>query len=169
MALLPVAAVRSRVDEEVTAARGWAERHGCRLEYDEGDLRLRVALAGPDGEAYLLEGRFDDYPTLPPSWRFLHPRTGKRIGRAAYPRPASPHPRGTALVIQSGTEGAVVCAHFNRLAFAEQGGPHGDWGSLAEWRTPGRAAYTFAETIGDMVARIALEVADSAGRMGELQ
>jgi hypothetical protein len=168
MGLLPVAAIRSQIEEELPAARGWAERHGCRLEYDEEEVRLRVALSGPGGEPYLLEGVFDDYPTLPPCWRFVDPHSGERIGQAAYPRPADPYPRGSALVIESGTEGVVVCAHFNRLAFAEQGGPHGDWGPLANWRNPGSSAYTFAETIGDMLSRIALEVGDSSGRMGEL-
>lgn len=166
MALLPAAAVHSQVAEELPAARGWAERREYDLEYDEEEVRLRVTLAGPGGEAYLLEGIFEDYPTLPPIWRFVDPRTGERIGRAAYPRPANPHPRGSALVIESGMEGVVICAHFNRLAFAEQGGPHGDWGPLANWRNPGSNVYTFAETIGDMLSRIALEVSDSSGRMG---
>jgi hypothetical protein len=169
MALLPAAAVRSQVEEELPAARGWAERRKYELEYDEEEVRLRAALVGPDEEPYLLEGVFDDYPTLPPTWRFVDPRSGEPIGRAAYPRPASPHPRGSALVIESGMEGVVICAHFNRLAFAEQGGPHGDWGPLANWRNPGSSAYTFAETIGDMLSRIALEVSDSSGRMGALR
>jgi hypothetical protein len=169
MALLPASTVRNRVEEELPAARGWAERHGCRLEYEEDGPTLRVELRGPGDEPYLLEGRFEDYPTLPPAWRFLHPQSGERVGAPAYPQPANPHPRGTALVIVSGVEGIVICAHFNRLAFAELGGPHNDWGPLANWRNPGTAPYTYAETIGDMIARIALEVRESAGRMGELQ
>jgi hypothetical protein len=167
MALLPAAAVHARLGEDLPGARAWAERHGLELDWDEEELKLRLGLQGPDGESYLLEGTFEDFPTLPPSWRFLHPESAERIGAAAYPSSAEPSARGTVLIINGGKEGVVICAHFNRLAFAEEGGVHGDWGPLANWQNqPGN--YTYANTIADMLARIALEVSDSTGRKAVL-
>lgn len=169
MALLPGTTVRASVAAELPAARAWAERHGYELEYDEEPVpTLSLGLPGPGGEPYLILGVFEDYPTLPPAWRFVHPATREPIGRAAYPAPAEPYPRHSPLVIDSGTEGAVICAHFNRLAFVEEGGPHGDWGPLVNWQNPGPSLYTFAVTIPDMLARIALDVRDSRGRKAPL-
>ena len=167
MALLPPSAVHARLGEDLPGARAWAERHGLELEWDEEALRVRLQLEGPDRDAYLLEGTFEDFPTLPPSWRFLDPRTGERIGAGAYPTSADPSPRGTALIINGGSEGVVICAHFNRLAFTEEGGIHGDWGPLANWQNQ-NGGYTYANTVADMLARIALEVSDSTGRKAEL-
>jgi hypothetical protein len=167
MALLPLGAVHARLREDLPGAEAWAERAGHDLVWDEEELSLRVGLEGPDAEAYLLEGSFEDFPTLPPSWRFLDPRSAERIGAPAYPCSAEPSPRGTALIINGGSEGVVICAHFNRLAFSEEGGVHGDWGPLANWQNQS-GAYTYANTIADMLARIALEVSDSSGRKEEL-
>lgn len=170
MALLPLEAVQTSVAAELPAARAWAGRHGYTLGHDIEPVRIRLALNGPRPaeEPYLLLGTFEDYPTLPPTWRFVHPTTGQPVGRAAYPTPAVPYPRGSPLIIDGGIDGVVICAHFNRLAFTEEGGPHGDWGPLSNWQNPGASPYTFAVTIPDMLARIALDVRDSAGRKASL-
>jgi hypothetical protein len=167
MTLLPLSSVHARLREDLPGVQAWAERGEHDLTWNEEELRLRVSLKGPDAEAYLLEGSFEDFPTLPPSWRFLDPRSGERIGAPAYPCSAEPSPRGTALIINGGGEGVVICAHFNRLAFSEEGGVHGDWGPLANWQNQS-GGYTYANTIADMLARIALEVSDSSGRKTEL-
>jgi hypothetical protein len=168
VALLPVETVRALTAEELPAALSWAERHGLDCRWNEQELKLQIHLRANNGEPYLLEGHFEDYPTLPPSWRFLDPRSGGAIGPAAYPAPANPYPRGSPLIIDGGIEGVVICAHFNRLAFTEEGGPHGDWGPLSNWRNPGSSPYTYADTIGDMLARINLDVLDSAARKAPL-
>jgi hypothetical protein len=168
MALLPLTAVQARLQDDLPGARAWAERNQRDLEWDEEKLRLLISLEGPSREAYLLEGLFEDFPTLPPSWRFVDPRNGERIGPPAYPRSAEPSPRGTPLIINGGAEGIVICAHFNRLAFAEEGGVHGDWGPLANWQNQA-SGYTYANTVADMLARIAVEVSDSIGRKAPLQ
>ncbi len=168
MALLPTEAVQASVAAEMPAVEAWTARRRMRFEYRAEVPALRIWLKGPGGEPYLLEGTFEEYPTLPPAWRFLHPVTGEQIGRAAYPAPAQPHRRGSPLIIDSGTEGVVICAHFNRLAFVDEGGPHGDWGPLANWRNQPPKPYTFADNIADMASRIAVEVSDSAGRKAPL-
>lgn len=168
MALVPAQMVRSHLEQEIAAAQAWAHRRHLRLEYDEEALRLRLALEGPGGEPYLLVGEFEDYPTLPPTWRFVHPGSGEPVGPAAFPAPANPYPRGSALLLDGGSEGVLICAHFNRLAYTEEGGPHGDWGPLAHWRNRGASQYVYAERVAEMLARIELDVADSCGRKAPL-
>lgn len=180
MTLLPVEVVRVCVAEEMTAARAWAARHNHTLTFDAAELTLTMPLLGPttDGagtERYLLKGTFVDYRAVPPCWWFVHPDTGADIGRPVYPQPPAPHPRGSALFIQGGPTGAIICAHFNRLAYNEQledggqqEGVHGDWGQPTNWLNLPRDQYTRAETVADMLARIELEVNDSTGRMEPL-
>lgn len=168
MALLPVETVQAQLADELTAVEAWVDRRGCRFEYEPEVLRLRLWLTATNNEPYLLEGLFEDYPTLPPTWRFVHPDTAEHVGRPAYPVPPDPYPWGSPLIIEGGLEGVVICAHFNRLAFSEEGGPHGDWGPLANWRNPNSTSYTYADTIADMLARIALETEASSGRKAPL-
>lgn len=168
MALLPVDTVRAQLAEELEPAQAWATRRGLSLEFFEQEATLNLMLWGPEGEAYLLAGEFPDYPTLPPIWRFVDPRSGQKIGPAAYPAPVQPYPHGTPVVLDGGSEGVVLCAHFNRLAYAEEGGPHGDWGGLANWRNRPIGGYTFATCIAEMLVRIALEVSAANGRKAPL-
>jgi hypothetical protein len=180
MALLPVDTVRAYVTAEMAAARAWAARHDHTLSFDEAPLTLTMPLLGPardgDGtERYLLTGTFEDYRALPPRWWFVHPDTGADIGPAAYPAQPAPHPRGSGLFIGTANSGAGICAHFNRLAYFEDledgqqhTGIHSDWGQPANWLNLPPDQYTRATTIADMLARIELEVNDSAGRMAPL-
>lgn len=173
MTLLPPATVRAHVEVEMESAAAWAERHSHDLHVDEGGLSVGLRLRGPrsDGsgeEAYLLRGSFEDYRAVPPAWWFVHPTTEADVGPPAYPGAATPAPRGSHLFITGGPTGAVICAYFNRLAYAEEQGPHGDWGAPTNWLSPPPSNYARAETIGDMLARITLEVRESAGRMAPL-
>ena len=180
MPLLPEETVRAYVAGEMPAARAWAARNGCELDFDEQALALSMKLSGPasddnEGEPYLLKGTFDDYRALPPCWWMAHPLTGADIGPAAYPKHAQPHPRNSPLFITAGPTGAAICAHFNRLSYKENAGTdrerdgiHADWGEPTNWLTLPPDQYTRAETIADMLARIAVEVADSIGRMALL-
>jgi hypothetical protein len=179
MGNLPAATVRTYLAQPGEIPAALSDARGCGLgpDWDEADLVLRVPLLGPaapgPGEApvevadttdemwtepYLLEGIFDDYRTLPPIWRFLDPRTGDDIGPAAYPAPRGPsvlHPQG------------LVCAHFSRLAYADHGGPHGNWGGSQAWQTPVEG--TQALTISAMLARLIWEVRyNSRGRIAPL-
>lgn len=171
MTQLPLEVVKAYIDEELPGAQAWADRAGLELTYDPDRLRLRVHLEGPgaDGasERYLLEGRLEDYKTLPPIWHFVHPETAAEIGAGAFPAAPQTPLGGSSIIIAHGTRGAVICAHFNRLAFAEQGGPHADWGELSSWQNV-NTGHTVATTLGDMLERINIEVKASPGRMALL-
>lgn len=180
MTLLPETTVHAYVAAEMAAAQAWAQRQGYARTFDPDGLALTMQLSGPASngtgpEPYLLKGTFEDYRALPPCWWFAHPVTGDDIGPAAYPQPANPHPRGSALVIRSGPTGAAICAHFNRLSYYEHTGTpkqregiHSEWGEPSNWLNLPPSQHTRAETIADMLARIALEVTDSTGRMAPL-
>ena len=61
----------------------------------------------------------------------------------------------------------LVCAHFSRMAYAEHGGPHGNWNGTAAWQQPVEG--TVAMNVSAMLARLIWEVRyNSAGRMGDL-
>ena len=179
MALVAVDVTRAYLSQpgELPAAVSEARSSGIDPEWDPMALKLRVALNGPAApdpgespltpgtaepwmwtEPYLLEGVFDGYRTLPPIWRFLDPRDGREIGPAAYPQPLGPsvlHGQG------------LVCAHFSRRAYAEHGGPHGNWNGTAAWQRPVEG--TVAMNVSAMLARLIWEVRyNSAGRMGDL-
>jgi hypothetical protein len=179
MGLVPAQVTKAYLEQpgELRAALIEARGSGLQPVWEPSRLRLRVALKGPRApalgdpppgpgaadpcmwsEPYLLEGLFDDYRTLPPTWRFLDPRDGRDVGPAAYPRPLGP-----SVVHSQG----LVCAHFSRLAYDEHGGPHGNWNGTAAWQQPVEG--TVALHMAAMLARLTWEVRyNSAGRMADL-
>lgn len=166
MPLLPREVVKTILAQEsgIPAAHAWARRRKLDLDYDSEALTLRLVLEGlgadPRGEPepYLVMGSFEDYDVLPPIWRFVDPRTGTEIGKAAYPLPVGPS------ILHSN---GLICAPWSRPAYACEGGPHPDWGSPTGWKTAA-PDYTHALTIPDMLDRIARDVGRSRGRMAPL-
>lgn len=151
---------------EMPAAIRLAQSLAVDMTYDEHALRAGLSLTGPpaaDGHAeepYLVTIELDHYRTLPPAWRFVDPRTGDEIGKAAYPQLS-----GNSIFHSNG----VVCAHWNRLAYGANGGPHSDWGNgdPAAWQTT-RPSETVALHVPDMLDRLVREVRSSRGRMAPL-
>lgn len=166
MSLLPKATVTATLAQadQIPAALTWARRRALELEYDEEGLVVRLRLQGPgptadsQAEAYLITGEMDEFDVLPVLWRYVDPRTGAMVGLAAYPRPA-----GDSVFHSQG----LICAPWSRLAYKTEGGPHGDWGQLTDWKTP-RAPYTHAIAIPDMLDRLYRETNRSVGRMAAL-
>ncbi len=170
MGLVPHATSVAIVEEELAAASAWAERHELSLDADPEALHLELALAGPsrngngsDAEDYLLLGDFDDYRAIPPAWRFVGPCTKDEIGSPAFPAGGTELPFPATVLHPN----AVICAHFNRLAYAAHNGPHPEWSDLGNWQNV-REAETLALTIAAMLDRIWREVVHSAGRMAPL-
>ena len=170
MGLVPHATSVAIVEEELVAASAWAERHGLQLDASPDTLHLELPLRGPasdgtdsEAEDYLLSGDFDDYRAIAPAWRFLDPRTKADIGAPAFPRGGTQLPFPSTVLHGNG----VICAHFNRLAYAAHGGPHAEWSDLTNWQNV-RQAETLALKIAAMLDRIWREVVHSAGRMAPL-
>ncbi len=167
MIAVPRRASIQAVAAEIPAAIAWSARHGLTLEHDEDELTLWLALTGPSAEPgtveeYLLRGRFDDYRAVAPEWLFVDPRTREEIGADAFPAPPGVGAFGASLFIQNNSR-VLICAHFNRLAYASHGGVHGDWGETTSWLTR-RPGQTYATNIGSMLDRIYRDMAYTRGR-----
>ena len=152
-------------EDEIPGAIRWAAYHGLDHTWDGQALLLTVRLTGSsdregEQEPYLLAGSFEDYRVMPPAWRFLDPRTGQDIGLAAYPA-AGPFQSGSVL-----HSNGVICAPWNRLAYADRGGPHSDW-NATNWQSAA-PQHSSARTIPDMLARIRAEVTISPRRLAPL-
>jgi len=157
--MLPKATSIIIVESELEAVEAWASRHGARLMWQADALELRVRLTQPStGLAFYLRGRFDNYREVPPAWTFCDP-TWENTSKECFPA-RSQTPFGSSILHNK----PVICAPFNRLAYAEHGGPHGNWGGPAQWITP-KDQYVYADSIGDMLQVIQRDVNYSEGHM----
>jgi hypothetical protein len=104
-------------------------------------LTVRVKLKSAiDGEVYILEAQCGGYKELPPLFEFVHPVTGERGSRSAYPRGGSffhSHP--------------CICVEWNRKTYIS--GLHSDW-QLAGWQSK-RPTMT---ALGDMFLLVQREI-----------
>ena len=150
---------------EIPAALAWAANVGLEIDWDEANRVLTTRLKGAGAsqgefEHYLLIGTFEDYCAVPPTWRFVDPRTGAAIGVAALPQGGLPN--GSVF-----HGNGVICAPWSRDAYGDRSGPHQDWTDATQWQTTAPQS-TQAHTIADMLARIFAEVLASPGRMSPL-
>lgn len=151
------------VKDELPGAQAWAERHRAPLVWAEEVLELRVTLTQPETkQPFYLRGRFDEYRELPPEWTFTDSAWTAATAFALFPNLAQT-PYGSPLFIRANS-GPVICAPFNRLAYAAHGGPHRDW-TLAAWLAAGHESQVKAHCIGDMLQIIYRDVLLSRGRM----
>ena len=155
--MVPAAVTVAVLEQELPAARRWAARHAWTLEVDLDVLQLTAITHHPaDRTELLLVGELTGYRAVPPAWRFVDPATGQ-------PSPhAFPAPSPSGSIFHSSL--LMLCAPWNRLAYAEAGGPHGDWGAAAGWLNT--RAYTQAQTIADMLATVEAHLRSSPGRVG---
>lgn len=150
--LIPAEHTRIIVESEMEAARGWAARHEAVINWLPDDLILRVTLPRPgENPPFFLRGFFADYRALPPAWTFTDEKweaTGRPVD---FPK-GVPTRFGASIFIMH-NQTAIICAPFNRLAYADQSGPHADWGGATNWLNAG-PSQIHANTIGDMLQAI---------------
>jgi hypothetical protein len=157
--VVPTAVTLAVLKQELPAAHRWAARRGWALEADLDALQLTAKTHHPaDRGELLLIGEVIGYRAIPPAWRFVDPATGQPSPRA-FPAPG---PSSFGSIFHSSL--LLLCAPWNRLAYAELGGPHGDWGAAAGWLNA--RTYTQAQTIADMLATVEAHLRSSPGRMG---
>jgi hypothetical protein len=154
------------VEHELAGAQAWAERHGIEIDWRPEDLQLRVALLQPEtGLRFFLRGTFRDYRALPPGWTFSDTSwqaTGRSID---FPKAAATAFGASIFIMHNQT--AVICVPFNRLAYSDHRGPHGDWGGPTNWLNAG-ASQIHADTIGDMLQAVYRDFCLTRGRMANL-
>lgn len=145
---------RTHVEGDLAALKVWAELNRWVLDWRPGQLLLGVSMrSAVDGESYELEIALDGYRALPPSFQFVRSSSGERGTHRCYPRGG----RGYFHTLP------VICAPWNRLAYAAHGGPHGDW-AMANWHTY-RANH---RRLGDMLALVQELLDDRSSYQGRM-
>jgi hypothetical protein len=161
---VPERVVRAYLAPEIRAATIVAALRGLKFEHYADSLSATMRMTGPPAqhgqpeEDYLVWVQFDGYRAIPPAWRFVDPRNGKHAGLAGYPKGS-----GNTVLHSDG----LICAHWSRLAYKQEGGIHEDWGAPSNWRNV-RTGQTIALTLPDMIDRLIRDVCKSAGRLAPL-
>jgi hypothetical protein len=163
--LIPIEQTKIIVEDELIAARAWAVRHNAGIEWFPDSLELRVILRQVGSNTpFFLRGTFRDYRALPPAWTFSN-ENWETAGRPDdFPKGVQTRFGASMFIMHNQT--AVICIPFNRSAYADQGGPHGDWGGIANWPNAG-ASYVHADTIGDMLQAINRDFSLTRQRMSD--
>jgi hypothetical protein len=156
---------RAIAELELDAARAWAARHRATLTWIAETLELRATFMQPIGdleETFFLRGSFDGYREVPPIWVFTDETWGAMSRPVDSPQAAPPGGRSSMFISHNGR--AVICAPFNRLAYAAKEGPHQDWGGPELWLSAG-PNLVHAATIGDMLQAIHRDLVFAVGRL----
>ena len=162
--MLPDVVVDAAIADQLPGAIAWAERHRVALTslFPERRVVRAVLLQNGSGEEFFLQAEFEDYPALPPIWTWCD-ASWSATGSVALSPQGQTTPFGSSMfMVHSGN--ATICAPFNRLAFASDGGPHSDWGAPAQWITAG-GRHVCARTIGDMLNAIHRDFQHTRRRM----
>lgn len=141
------------VKSELPAAAGYATAGGLILDSSmlgESDLRFYVAFHNAAGEMFTSEFDCREYPMYPPTIEFVDAARTVRGLRSLYPSVFHPMP--------------CVCARYNRKAYSERGGPHGDW-RLVDWQLP-TGAGTAIDSLAMIISDLHSKIAASTGRLG---
>jgi hypothetical protein len=150
----------------LAAATAWAGRSGILVfDWIPEQLELHVLLTQFETDTkFYLTGSFPDYKELPPIWSFCSEKWVATRNQKDFPKPKPLPITGGASIFHIKP---VICAPFNRLAFAEHEGPHSDWGGPPQWQTCA-ANYTRATTVGDMLGVIWTHFIPTRGRMNDV-
>jgi hypothetical protein len=155
--MVPLEVTRAVLEDELPPARCWADRHGWILDAALDSLVITVRMPHPiGGESLVLRGDFHGYRALPPVWQFVDSsgvasRSVTPAGGSLHGQSSIFHPEG------------LICAHWSRAAYAEGGGPHGDWGAASGWASIGQGNQ--AHNLAEMLAAIDVHLRFSPGRL----
>ena len=137
------------LEAEVKIARDWAARNGIQFEWLPEVLEIRVELRqGDSQERFYLKGQFPDYRELPPKWFFVDCSWSETTERVNAPRGVQT--RFGPSIFNEHNLRPVICAHFNRLAYQQEGGLHQDWTDEASWLSIG-GQYVRATNLAEML------------------
>lgn len=156
--MIPTAVTRAVVAEEMVAVTAWAGRRpGWAPRFDDAELLLVVEGIHPVTQVPVrVIADLDGYRAVPPAWTFAAPPGSSAA--TPFPEPNTT-PGGPGSIFHPNR---IICAPWNRLAYAEHKGPHADWGGLANWTSAG-GDVTKAHTLADMLDQIYLHLSLSKG------
>jgi hypothetical protein len=152
---------------ETEALRDWAARKASieKLEVDSELLLVQATLVQPEtGFRFFLEGNFEDYRALPPRFTFSSEPWNRSNTRNDYPKQTVNRFGGGSIF----HDAPCICAHFNRNAYQEHGGPHGNWGGPENWlQASAGEGYVRATAIPEMFSAIYARFVDTRGRLSD--
>ena len=150
---VPAAVTIEQVREELADVVDYAAAAGLGLDMSmlsDASPLFFVTFASRDGIEFVAEFDCREYPLHPPTIEFVDVTRSRRGTKDLYPSCFHATP--------------CVCARYNRKAYRELGGPHGDW-RLIDWQLPtggGPKIDSLALIVSDLHGKIAA----STGRMG---
>lgn len=131
------------IQAELEAMAPLASSYDWEVVPDLSNLTITIKMRSTiDNQVYIVEARCDGYKALPPIFEFIHPETGERGTHQCYPA--------------GGTffhSTPCICVQWNRKAYQQLGGPHGDW-NMTAW-IDARPGMT---TLGDMFHLIQTQI-----------
>lgn len=150
---------RIHLELEMPGIEAWAARHGWKAAIDLDELTVRAEAPHPNATNTSVQfiGEFSNYRQHPPTWKCLVIEGGS---------PSSAFP--AAGVISNGPPSSIfhgskiICAPWSAGAYAEKGGPHGDWISLNNWLSV-LPPHSQAHSIADMLSAFELHLSASPG------
>ena len=145
------------IAEERAAITAWATRHCWEVQLDLATATATATSVHPvTGQPVVFSADFEGYPAQAPAWW---------CGSSPSIKSDYPAPMATTVPGLQGSifhPSPVICAPWNRLAYAVHGGPHNDWGIPTDWKQAA-ATSTQAHTIADMLAALRLHLQHSPG------
>jgi hypothetical protein len=144
---------RQILQEELGLMAPLAASYRWKVSVDLPALTATVEMTSAiDAQRYVVEARCDGYKALPAYFEFLHPETKERGTPRCYPADGSFFHTIP-----------CICVQWNRKAYKEHGGPHGDW-QMVNWASyrPGIV------TLGDMFLLIQRRINDKGCYRGRM-
>jgi hypothetical protein len=150
---VPPAVTLETIKREVESVAGFAAAAGVTLDasaLSESNLSFRVVFRNAKGDRFYAEFDCRDFPLYPPTVEFTDAAGAVRGLAGLYPGGFHTMP--------------CVCMRYNRKAYGDRGGPHGDW-RLIDWHlaTPGGGAI---DSLPMIVSDLHSKIVQSTGRLG---
>lgn len=159
MIAIPAKFTRAALEEELPSAENLCHRLGWVIKPDLDAETLDILIPNKKWQKdLLLVGDFHGYRQVPPAWRFLNPQT--RQDDPVFRPAGGPLPVGGKSLI---FHADCICAPFNRLAYSDNGGPHGNWGGPESWLTFVDPANVRAVNLAEMLQVFRIHLLFSPG------
>jgi hypothetical protein len=140
------------VQDELAVVAAYATAAGVLLDVgaiSKDSLRFYATFKNRDGERFHVEFDCKEYPLYPPTIEFVSSDRAQRGITQLYPQGFHPTP--------------CVCMRYNRKAYGDLGGPHGDW-RLLDWRLPTSNGVGI-DSLALMISDLDSKIRQSSGRL----
>jgi hypothetical protein len=140
------------VQDELTVVAAYATAVDILLDtacLSADALRFYAIFRNREGERFQAEFDCREYPLHPPTVEFVSDDRRERGTKRLYPQGFHPAP--------------CVCMRYNRKAYGDLGGPHGDW-RLLDWRLPTGNGVGI-DSLALMISDLDSKIRQSSGRM----